>query len=230
MAAVATPTSCRSMANALRTYNPQGLPMPPYAADAARLDVIAAEIEAASIPPPPPPPGPVLPDFFRLTKRRYDAAVSVGGIGKPFGQAVTYAWPKGGNKLNPDGSLKELHVRVWEFEAPTGGPHKQLVQINPGTDQITCISETPGDFVQGIRDNTGRIVSRLNGGNVNMQWTTKPGPGLVLVPGRTYYINVAHFDLDELVNHGRYVSSAGCASPPCANVWVLWACHPMLAA
>lgn len=184
---------------------------------------IQAYAQSISLTTPPPPPDD-FPPYVKIVPYFYNSAYPY-GMGVEWGTTVNRQFA-GGNKINSNGEIVEMPIRVWRFTPPEGR-WKGTIQINPGTRQVACIGHFPGDFY-GVTNDEGNPVARFNGGNISTTWSTVEGQaGIVLTPGETYCLSIAHLDLRKFVENGEFIPTISCSRPPCPGGQILWAMMPM---
>lgn len=148
-----------------------------------------------------------------VTLRRYDQSFFTGGMGAPWGALINFDRVfYAGNvpvQTTPAQPPNQFRVRAWEFEAPTQALTGWLV-LPPSGNHVTVISACPADF-------DVPPECRGNGGNSRLKWSTRPDEAgaCLLEPGRTYYLQGAHFSLAGYVSSGDVLNTCGCANPPC---------------
>lgn len=150
-----------------------------------------------------------------VTLREYTQTQSSGGMGAQWGEHLgsdqTF---NAGNKpthVNPLEPPEEFRVRAWRFTAPEA-PLTGFLIHPPSGNHVTMISSCPADL-------DVLPACRMNGGNSQMKWSTRPNEigACLLEPGKTYYLQAAHFSLSGYVNNDTILNTCGCTNPPCAS-------------
>lgn len=148
-----------------------------------------------------------------VTLREYSQTHASGGMGAPWGTALgSDQLFNAGNKpvkTTPLTPPTEFRIRAWSFTAPEAAL-TGFIQNPVSGNHVTLISSCPGDL-------DVFPVCRINGGNSQMKWSTRPTEvgACLLVPGQTYYLQAAHFSLTNYISTGTILNTCGCSNPPC---------------
>lgn len=145
--------------------------------------------------------------------RDYAQSLASGGMGAEWGALVNFdRIVHAGNRplhAQPPQAPTQFNVHAWSFTAPIAEQTGMLL-LPPSGNHVTVISACPADF-------DVLPMCRANGGNARLRWSTRPDEvgACLLEPGRTYYLQAAHFSLSSYVATGEILNTCGCDNPPC---------------
>ena len=130
--------------------------------------------------------------------------------GVPFGTNHSWVW---GNTDNGyvAGSLSYIRVRSYSFEAPAAGQARRISFPSSTGGIAASVSRRCGDF--------DVPVQCLGVASTSVAWSTEAAPAAFrcpLIPGETYYLNFAWFDLPAYLSGSRLQSTCECPGVNCS--------------
>lgn len=135
---------------------------------------------------------------------------NTGGFGLPFGEPFPgMDWPSYSitNKIDSSGELTELGLRVFSFVAPSNITDGRLAISSASSGVFATVNTQCGNF------NVPTACKASQGNEI--QWSTNPNATnrCILVPGETYYFQLAYFNRSQYQSSGTYKNSCSSSSP-----------------